>query len=442
MNREAEPTRALRVQAEQELHGQGPAGATPTPGDPVALLQQLQREQHELLVHQIELRLQNEELSRVNAALEQTSHDYQELFDDAPVGYLTLDETGGVCRANLTVCRMLGVERPGLLRRRLSAFLAPEEVGTFALFLRRLLDRGERQSVELWLVGANGTRFAAQLQGEVVVTADRRRTAWLILTDITLQRQAQDEVRRFNATLEARVEQRTRHIQELTAELETFVSGVTHDLMTPLRHIRSFTDRLAEQFQPLEPQQARYVQHVEHSVDRMEQQLEALLNFFRAGQGRMRFQAVQLDRVLKEVLKDLAAELEGRDVQLTAEALPVVEGDSLALRLVFANLLGNALKFTRGRTPARIGVHGCETEREVVVGVRDNGVGFDGRHKQRLFGMFQRLHRQEDFEGTGVGLALVRRVIHRHGGRVWAEGKVGEGASFWFSLPRNPTERP
>lgn len=437
MSHDAELGDSLRAQAELDLHGQSRAAPRPVPEDPAALLRELQRERQELQVHQIELRLQNDELVRANTELEQARQEYLELFDFAPVGYLTLDEAGSICRTNLMLCRMLGAERPRLLNRRFAAFLDPADVSTFTLFLRRLLERPGQRTVEVWLIGAGGTRFAVQIQGEAVrETGGRGPYGRLAVTDITPQRQAQDEVLRLNATLEAQVEGRTRHILELNGELETFVYAVTHDLQTPLRHIRSFTGLLTEQVQPLGAQQQHYLQHVEHSVERMERQLAALLTFFRAGQGRLRFREVRLDRVLEEVCKDFAAELAGRDVRIIADGLPTVQGDSLALQLVFANLLGNALKFTRGRTPAHISVHASENEREFIIGVRDNGVGFNMRQKDRLFAVFQRLHRQADFEGTGVGLALVRRIVHRHGGRVWAEGKVGEGATFWLSLPR------
>ncbi|MBZ9749777.1 PAS domain S-box protein [Deinococcus sp. HMF7604] len=439
MSREPEGTDDLREQAERELQTQPPVTLPSVPNDPEQLLRELQQERQELQVHQIELRLQNDELVRTNAELEEARQEYQELFDHAPVGYLTLDGAGSVQRVNLTLCRMLGVERARLLNRRFSAFLDPASISTFTLFLRRMMEHSGPRTAELWLVSAAGTRFAAQIEGEAVQrSGERGPHARLTVTDITPQRQAQDEVLRLNASLEERVKQRTQRVLELNGELETFVYAVTHDLQTPLRHIRSFIGLLVEQYQPLGAEQERYAQHVEHSVDRMEQQLSTLLTFFRTGQGRLRFQEVKLDSVMQEVRRDFAADLEGRDVQLTVDALPTVHGNSLALQLVFANLLGNALKFTRGRAPARISVFARENEREFILGVRDNGVGFNMRQKDRLFAVFQRLHRQGEFEGSGVGLALVRRVVHRHGGRTWAEGKVGEGATFWVSLPRTP----
>ncbi|UQN10758.1 ATP-binding protein [Deinococcus sp. QL22] len=438
MSDDAEQIERIRAQAELELQARPPPSLHLVSEDPAAVLQELHRERQELQLHQIELRLQNDELGRINTELEDARQEYQELFDFAPVGYLTLDRNGAIQRVNLTLCQLLGMERPRLLRRRLSSFLDPADVSTFSLFLRRVWERPGPWTAEVWLIGVQGTRFAVQLRGEAIRGADGQSLlSRLTVTDITPQRQAQEEVSRLNASLEDQVQQRTQHIQELNTELETFVYALTHDLTTPLRHIRSFTGLLAKQLRPLEEQQERYVQHVEHSVNRMEEQLSALLTLFRVSQGRMRFQPVQLERVIREVRQDLAADLDGRDVQVTVHELPTVQGDSLALKLVFASLLGNALKFTRGRTPAQISVQAREDEQEFIISMRDNGVGFNMRQKSRLFTMFQRLHRQEEFEGSGVGLALVQRVIHRHGGRVWAEGTPGEGATFWLSLPKD-----
>ncbi|WP_221087993.1 sensor histidine kinase [Deinococcus aquaedulcis] len=313
------------------------------------------------------------------------------------------------------------------------------ESRTFALFLRRLTTEPGRRSLDLWLRGADERRLAVQMEGEAVPGAPGVPShCRLTLTDITLQREAQEEVMRLNASLEAQVEERTRHIRELSDELETFLYAAAHDLTTPLRHIRTFTSQLSAGPPGPSPEQVRCAEQVEQAAEHMEHQLRALLTIFRIGRSRMRFQAVDLNRVLHEVRKDLAADLRGREVVLSADGLPRVPGDSLALQLVFSHLVGNALKFSRTRCPARIQVGAQEADREWLLYVRDNGVGFNMRQKDRLFGVFQRLHRDSDYEGMGVGLALVRRIVNRHGGRVWAEGKVDQGATFWFSVPKVP----
>lgn len=436
---EYDPLNELRRRAERMLD-EGPGKeASEYPADLRALIDELRLRQHELHVHQIELQLQMEQLIQTNVELERARSEFADLFDFAPIGYLTLDRTGMILRANLTASVQLSTPRESLTRKRLSGFVDPAHASSLALFLRRVFESPEKRTVELRLRGPDGKPFHAQLEclafGDGHGPLTQCRAA---IIDITAQRGAQEEVLRLNATLEERVEQRTAHIRELGEELEAFVYSVTHDLLTPLRHIRTFTDRLVAASPAGDDEQARYAGHVRHSVERMEHLLNALMAFFRISRQRVKFVTVDLNRVLREVLKDLQGELAGRDVRLTADPLPRVTGDSGALQLVFLNLLANALKFTRGREPARIHVGAQENEREYVILVEDNGAGFNMRQRGRLFGLFQRLHSERDFEGTGVGLAQVRRVVLRHGGRVWAEGKPGQGATFWFSLPKQP----
>lgn len=429
----------LRSQAERVLGEQAAEDRAEVPADTRALIEELQRQSHELHVHQIELRLQMEQLVQTNVELERARAEYADLFDFAPVGYLTLDRGGLILRANLTAAGQLGLPEGSLTRKRLSAFVDASQASSLALFLRRVFEEPVKRTLELRLRGAEGVPFHAQL--EALAAPDgygALTTCRVAIVDITAQREAQEEVLRLNATLEERVEQRTAHIREISEELETFVYSVTHDLLTPLRHIRAFADQLVQGREPENDEQARYARHVRHSVDRMEHLLGGLVSFFRISRQRVKFVPVDLNRVIKEVVKDLRGDLEGREVTLTADRLPTVTGDSGTLQVVFLNLLGNALKFTRDRDPARIHVGAHETDREYVVSVEDNGVGFNMRQKGRLFGLFQRLHSERDFGGTGVGLAQVRRVVLRHGGRVWAEGKPGQGATFWFSLPKQP----
>lgn len=447
LNIQDEQNAQLRSRAERMVNGQTNGnrvnGEPKLTEDVADLLRQLVQQSHELHVHQIVLELQNEQLMQANLELERTRAEYAALFDGAPIGYLTLDGRGLIARANAMLAAQLGVERARLPGRRFATFVEPAGASSFALFLRRIFEPGEGvvgRTIELPLTGVGGATLYAQIEGVTVWNAGEAPECRLTVTDITPQRAAQEEVLRLNATLEERVERRTKHIRELSDELETFVYSVTHDLLTPLRHIRGFTQLMTRHFESQDAQQERYAQHVEHSVDRMEQLLRALLEFFRSGQQQVHLREVDLNRVVAEVRKDLAPELEGRELLFGGDSLPTVRGDSVALQAAFTNLLGNAYKFTRERTPARVNLRARETEREYVIGVEDNGAGFNMREKERLFNVFQRLHGEREFEGTGVGLALVRRIVRRHGGRVWAEGKPGEGATFWLALPKTHQE--
>ncbi|WP_051935655.1 ATP-binding protein [Deinococcus sp. YIM 77859] len=427
------PRETLRERAERELQISGPPPA-PATQDPATLL-------HELQVHQIELEHQNEELRRALLEAEEARSKYLDLFDFAPIGYFTFDEQGLIQEANLTGCTLLGVPRERLIGRRFPLFVDPGWRGHFTALLKRVFDGPGKRVAELKLVRQDGTGFWGQVEAVAVDPASRSgphcRAA---VIDITAQKEAQEEVLRLNQTLEQRVEQRSARVRELAEELERFTYDVANDLQGPLRHIQSFTELLNERFPPPDEQSRRYLEHIGASARRMQGLISALLDFSRASRMRMRLSRVPLDQVLREVRKKLEPELANRQVQLSADPLPVVQADSGAMQLVFRHLLSNALKFTRAQPQPRIRVFAQETGREYVLAVQDNGAGFNMRYRDRLFHVFQRLHSDREYEGAGVGLAIVRRVMSRYGGRVWAEGKVGEGATFYVALPKQPVD--
>lgn len=413
--------------------------------DPEQLMAQLLQQRHELQVHQIELELQNESLAQANLDLEQARRQYADLFEHAPVGYLTLDQAGMIDRCNIQAARQLGMERARLRGRRFSAFLDRNDASSFALFLRRVFTAAQPQRVELRLQSATAPQAQpspvqfVQVDGELMPhSGSTARLCRLTLTDITAQHRAQEEVLRLNASLEEQIEVRTRQLRDLNGELETMMYAVTHDLQAPLRQIRGFTEVLLRDL-PLSEDRQRHMTYISQSSDQMDALLLALQDYFRAGQQRLRTDAVDLDRVVRGVWRERQATLDGqRQVILTHDPLPQVHGDAVALQMVLAELVGNAVKFTQGQEPARIHIYARTQGQEAVVCVRDNGVGFNMRQKDRLFGVFQRLHRTAEFGGVGMGLALVRRLIHRHGGRVWAESAPGQGATFFFTLPGRP----
>ena len=259
------------------------------------------------------------------------------------------------------------------------------------------------------------------------------------------RRNAEEQARRLNLELEARVRQRTLELEEANRELEAFTYSVSHDLRAPLRHIDGFSRILLEDYQAgLVPEAKHHLHRIRDATRHMGCLVDDLLNLSRVGRQRVVCEPVSLRKLADEVIADLKDECGGRDVDWQIGELPTVECDAALVRQVFANLIGNAVKFTASRPRAVIAI-GSRTENgEAVIYVRDNGVGFDMKYADKLFGVFQRLHRQEEFEGTGVGLATVHRIIHRHGGRVWAEAQPDQGAAFFFSLstgskPRAPT---
>jgi signal transduction histidine kinase len=231
---------------------------------------------------------------------------------------------------------------------------------------------------------------------------------------------------------------RNDELQERNRELDAFSHSVSHDLRAPLRHITGFGNILKQHASAnLDDKSHHYLEMILDSSNHMGTLIDDLLAFSRMGRVEMRSTYVNLDQLVKEALHDLRAELEGRAIVWKIEPLPEVHGDPSMLRLVLINLISNAVKFTSTRDGAKIEIASASGERdEWVLFVRDNGVGFDMQYANKLFGVFQRLHREEEFEGTGVGLANVQRIVRRHGGRVWGEGVVDEGAIFYFALPK------
>jgi PAS domain S-box-containing protein len=256
--------------------------------------------------------------------------------------------------------------------------------------------------------------------------------------DITERKLGQEKIEKLNIDLQIH----TRQLEEANKELEAFSYSVSHDLRAPLRHIDGFVKMLVKQSGPqLDDRGKRYLDIIADSAQRMGALIDDLLVFSRMSRAELRCGRVSTDSLVHEAVEGLQTEINGRQIDWKIDALPEVSADPSMLQQVWVNLISNAVKYTRPRNPAKIEI-GCTDsgKLEYVFFVHDNGVGFDMQYAHKLFGVFQRLHRAEEFEGTGIGLANVGRIVHRHGGRVWAEGRPDAGATFYFSLPKTSTE--
>ncbi|MBL0919218.1 MAG: PAS domain S-box protein [Hydrogenophaga sp.] len=353
-----------------------------------------------------------------------------------------MDANGFITDWTDSAQRMDGYSPVQMLGRHYGVLFDPADPeagkGDAERMLRLAASRGQHD-VQSWLTRKDGSRYWSH--SVLIALRDQRgdlKGFAKINRDMTDAKQLDDLMHNINDELEKRVVERTEQLLAANRDLESFSYSVSHDLRSPLRHISSFVSLLEEHLGVQRDETTtRYLGTIGNSARHMSQLIDGLLAFSRLGRAAVNIAPVDINHLVSAVVSQIAHDTEGRVVDWQiAPDLPLVHGDALLLREVWANLLGNAFKYTRPRERAVIDVgwH-LEPVRGYVFSVRDNGVGFDTKYSQKLFGVFQRLHRASEFEGTGIGLALTRRIVERHGGSVWAESRLGEGSVFHFSLP-------
>ena len=378
------------------------------------------------------LHLQNHDLVRAKEDLQRSRARYSELFDFAPIAYFTFSAEGVIESLNFAAAELLQIERQKALGSPAEPYFEADSRPAFRTHLEHVLRNRGKHATDLVLVGRRHVHVISRLiHGEIGDDPVCLSAA----VDITARKTAEEEISGLNAALEQRVEQRTRELEESNKDLEAFIYSISHDLRAPLRNMAGFASIIADDYpNQIPPEVLGFVKRILAGNDKMLHLVDDLLRFSRLGRKPLEVAKIDLNELLDEALADLGSEMTGREIQWQRMPLPTAECDRGLMRQVFVNLLSNALKYTRPRRPAIIKISAKMRDGERVIAIQDNGVGFDMRYVDKLFAVFQRLHVPSEFEGTGVGLAMVSRILLRHGGRAHAEGRVGEGATFSFTF--------
>ncbi len=383
--------------------------------------------------------------------------EFRRALDAAPDAIVLVDRMGRMVLVNTETERLFGYAGHELVGRPVEVLvpvrLRTDHTGHRARYFDDPHRRPMGSGLELAGMRKDGVEFPVEVslsplevgRRSLAMAAIRdiseRRRLERIRREVRERRRAAREIRRLNAQLEQRVAERTAQLEAANRELEGFTYSVSHDLRAPLRQVDGFAQLLKEAVgTDLSPQASHYLQRIVEGTRNMGRLIDDLLNLAQVGRQAMQPRRTNLDAIIAEALRDLQADTALREIVWTVAPVSDAECDPGLMRIVFTNLIANAVKYSRPRRPARIEIGRTAVGGRTALFVRDNGVGFDMQYADKLFGVFQRLHAADEFEGTGVGLATVRRIIHRHGGEIWAEAAPDRGATFYFTIGGFPAD--
>jgi PAS domain S-box-containing protein len=373
---------------------------------------------------------------KVEEALRESEMRYRNILEVSPVG-IAVHQDEKIVFINPAGLKLLGAESyDKIIGKPLTEIIHPDLHGRAWDRIKRMMagEEGLYPTEDIYLK-FDGTPINVEVMA-TPLTFNLKPAVQVIVMDITERKRAEEKIRKLTEDLELRVEQRTAQLVDANKDLEAFSYSVSHDLRAPLRHISGYVDLLIKRFHDSLPEKAKhYLDSIAGSAHQMGSLIDDLLQFSKTGRQEMKKAELDMNQVFQEAMDRIKQDKQDRDIEWVIANMPIVFGDFSLLRLVWINLLSNAVKFTRTRKKTRIEINFRIEKNEIIFFVRDNGVGFDMKYSQKLFGVFQRLHSTAEFEGTGIGLANVRRIILRHQGRTWAESELDKGATFYFTLP-------
>lgn len=371
-------------------------------------------------------------------AIKQSEAKFRNLFDSALEGVYQSTPEGRLISANMAFAKMVGYASPEEMINAITdlasqLYASPDDREIAVNIFKKT---GEIKDFECRMHRKDGSIFWARYDGRFTKTQDGSPCFQGFIVDITDRKEAEEEIRRLNVELEQRVIERTAQLAAANKELEAFSYSVSHDLRAPLRGIDGFSNILLKEYKDkLDAEGVRLLNVIRTSTKQMDQLITDLLALSRVSKIEMKLSRIDMTTLAHFIYHEIASPEVQQKFSFSVAPLPDSHGDPVLLRLVWSNLLANAVKFTLPRDERRIEISGYTEKDMNIYSIRDTGVGFNPNYTHKLFGIFQRLHKSSEFEGNGVGLAIVQRIVHRHGGRVWAEGKINEGAAFFFSLP-------
>jgi len=386
---------------------------------------------HELQVHQIELEMQNEELRHSRIELEKLHQKYYDLYNFAPVGYFTLDLSTRITDVNTTGADLLGFPKKNVFERYFRWYVTTDSKESFQNHFKKSFEEMEKQVFEVRLIKKNGIIFDAHIELQPYFedkyhSYQSKTNLKMAVIDITKQKNLERELKRSNK------------------ELQQFAYVASHDLQEPLRTIASFTQLLARRYEgKLDEDADEFIGFIVEASFRMKQQIEDLLEFSRVMTRSGEFSELKVKEVVKDNIYGLKALIDENNVEISCDSLPEIYADKRQIARLFQNLITNSIKFRKPNVPPKIHISAKKDEKtdECVFSVSDNGIGIEPQYQDQIFKIFQRLHTREEYSGTGIGLAVAKKIVERHGGRIWVESEFGKGSKFYFTIPFGRRER-